>query len=78
MNAFELYLDGNLIAQTNNIHERSYQSATVRLEAGRRYALRLDYHKFVQDAEIHLVWASPKPPVSSRRRSTPPAPPMRS
>jgi hypothetical protein len=50
----------------------------VRLEAGRRYALRLDYHKFVQDAEIHLVWASPKPPVSSRRRSTPPAPPMRS
>jgi beta-glucosidase len=59
MNAFELSLDGKQIARFNGIHERAYQSAAVRLEAGKRYALRLDYHEFMGDADIKLVWAPP-------------------
>jgi beta-glucosidase len=57
MNAFELYLDDQLIARFNNIHERSYQYKEVQLEAGKSYALRLDYHEFVNDADIQLVWS---------------------
>jgi beta-glucosidase len=31
----------------------------VTLEAGKRYAIRLDYHEFVGDAGIQLVWSRP-------------------
>ena len=59
MNAFELYLDGKRIADLNNIHERNYRSATVELQAGKLYPIRLDYHEFVGDADIRLVWSRP-------------------
>ena len=52
MNAFELYLDGKRIADLNNIHERTYHYAAVELEAGKLYQIRLDYHEFVNDADI--------------------------
>jgi beta-glucosidase len=60
MNAFELYLDGKQILHFNNVHERSYQYAPVHLDAGKQYALRLDYHEFVNDADIQLVWSRPR------------------
>ncbi len=59
MNAFELYLDGKRIADLNNIHERNYRYATVDLQAGKLYPIRLDYHEFVGDADIRLVWSRP-------------------
>jgi beta-glucosidase len=59
MNAFELYLDGKPVADLNNIHEKSYRSATVSLHAGKLYQIRLDYHEFVGDAAIRLVWSRP-------------------
>jgi len=59
MNAFELYLDGKLIVEFNNIHERSYRYEQVQLEAGKRYQIRLDYHEFLNDADIQLVWSLP-------------------
>ena len=58
-NAFELYLDGKRIVRFNNIHERGYEYSTVKLEAGRRYELRLDFHHYVNDADIRLVWQKP-------------------
>ncbi|NWF82196.1 MAG: glycoside hydrolase family 3 C-terminal domain-containing protein [Bryobacteraceae bacterium] len=58
-NAFELYLDEKRIAGFNNIHERGYEYAQVKLEAGKLYALRLDFHHFVNDADIRLVWQKP-------------------
>ncbi len=61
MNAFELYLDGRRIADLNNIHERNYRYADVDLEAGKLYAVRLDYHEFVGDADIQLVWSHAEP-----------------
>jgi beta-glucosidase len=59
MNAFELYLDGKLIVDFNNIHERSYRYEQVQFEAGKRYQIRLDYHEFLNDADIQLVWSTP-------------------
>src|SRR5207253_6298110 len=31
----------------------------VRMEAGKLYAIRLDYHEYVNDASIQLVWSRP-------------------
>ena len=59
MNAFELYFDGKKLADLNNIHERNYRYAEVNLEAGKLYPIRLDYHEFVGDADIRLVWSRP-------------------
>ena len=59
MNAFELYFDGKRLVTFNNIHEHSYQSAEVDLEAGKLYPIRLDYHEYLNDADIQLVWAPP-------------------
>ena len=44
----------------NNIHERTYRYAAGR-PRGRQAAtpIRLDFHEFVNDADIHLVWSRP-------------------
>ena len=62
MNAFELYLDGKRIVDFNGIHEEAYRYAPVQLEAGKLYEIRLDYHEFLNDASIQLVWS--RPPVN--------------
>lgn len=62
MSGFELYLDGKQIASFSSTHEAKYRSAAVTLEAGKTYALRLDYHERLHDAWIQLVWAAPRPP----------------
>lgn len=62
MNAFELYFDGKLIVDFSGIHEEAYRYAPVQLEAGKLYAIRLDYHEFLNDASIRLVWS--RPPVN--------------
>ena len=59
LNAYELYLDGKQIVKSSSIHGFNYQYAPVTLEAGKRYAIRLDYHEFVGDAGIQLVWSRP-------------------
>lgn len=59
LNAFELYLDGKRIFDFNNIHHRSYRYEEVELQAGKRYPIRLDFHEFVNDADIQLVWSPP-------------------
>jgi len=62
MNAFELYLDGKLIVQFNGIHDRAYRAAAVVLQAGRLYPVSLNFHEYVNDASIRLVWARPGGP----------------
>jgi beta-glucosidase len=59
LNAYELYLDGKQIVKSSSIHGFNYQYAPVTLEAGKRYSIRLDYHEFVGDAGIQLVWSRP-------------------
>ncbi|MBV8729871.1 MAG: glycoside hydrolase family 3 C-terminal domain-containing protein, partial [Acidobacteriia bacterium] len=60
MNAFELYLDDKLVAQSNSIHSGDYRYAPVHLEAGKLYKIRLDFHEFVNNASIDLAWAKPE------------------
>jgi beta-glucosidase len=62
LNAYELYLDGKLIVKSSSIHGFNYQYSAVTLEAGKRYAIRLDYHEFVGDAGIQLVWSRTSDP----------------
>jgi len=59
LNAYELYVDGKQIVKSSSIHGSNYQYAAVTLEAGKRYPIRLDYHEFVGDAGIQLVWSRP-------------------
>jgi beta-glucosidase len=59
MNAFELTIDGKPLARRNNIHERAYEYGTVDLEANKPYSISLEYHEYVGDADIRLVWAPP-------------------
>ncbi|HJT89401.1 MAG TPA: glycoside hydrolase family 3 C-terminal domain-containing protein [Bryobacteraceae bacterium] len=59
MNAYELYLDGRLVVEFNGTHERAYQYAPVKLEKGKLYPIRLDFHEYVNDASIELVWSRP-------------------
>jgi beta-glucosidase len=59
MNAFELYLDGKKLLDSNNIHEPAYRYEAVNLQAGKYYPIRLDYHEFAGDADIQLVWSPP-------------------
>jgi beta-glucosidase len=60
LNAFDLYLDGKRIADLNNIHEASHKSSVVTLEGGKLYPIRLEYHEFVNDAQIKLEWSKPE------------------
>ncbi len=59
-NAFELYLDGKQLVAMNTIHGgRTYTYAPVELEAGKQYPIRLDFHEYLNDAAIQLVWSRP-------------------
>jgi beta-glucosidase len=59
-NSFELYLDGKQLVAMNTIHGgRTYLYAAVELEAGKRYPIRLDFHEYLNDAAIQLVWSRP-------------------
>ncbi|MGB9605916.1 MAG: glycoside hydrolase family 3 C-terminal domain-containing protein, partial [Bryobacteraceae bacterium] len=54
-------LDERPIVRANHVHERAYVWAEVDLEAGRLYRIRLDFHHYLNDADIQLVWAPPRP-----------------
>lgn len=62
MNAYELYLDGKELIHANSIHGFNYEYAPVELKAGALHEIRLDYHEYVNDAAIQLVWSPPRPP----------------
>ncbi len=59
MNAFELYFQDKLLVKSSSVHGGDLRYAPVRLEAGKLYKLRLDFHEFVNDASIQLLWAKP-------------------
>ena len=59
LNAFELYFEGRPLVSFNGIHESAYQSAQVQMEAGKLYQIRLDFHHYLNDAEMRLVWSKP-------------------
>ncbi|MDA2923700.1 glycoside hydrolase family 3 C-terminal domain-containing protein [Acidobacteria bacterium AH-259-L09] len=59
-NAFEVYLEDELLVEFNNIHHPQYQYATVNLEAGHSYRIKVEFHETLNDANIELVWSVPQ------------------
>ncbi len=59
LNAYEVYLNGKLIAQRDSVHERGCEYQTVDLQAGQVYRIRIDFHETIGNAEIRLVWDPP-------------------
>jgi beta-glucosidase len=57
--AYNLYLDGELVAQYKGIHHPVLRTKEVELEAGRFYSLRLDYVSRGLDPQVQLLWAPP-------------------
>jgi beta-glucosidase len=53
---FRLYLDGRLVV--DRWRKESYRSAAadVRLEKGKTYDMRLEFHEPVRNGEVRLVW----------------------
>jgi len=61
-----LWLDGRLVLDEWHLSEKLEFSTTVTLEAGRPYALRLDYYQEPRDAVIRWYWSNaehPKQPL---------------
>ncbi len=58
-NAYEIYIDGKRLVRYNNIHERTYEYEAIQLEAGKLYPIRVDFHHFLNDANMQLIWARP-------------------
>ena len=62
---FRLYLDGRLLLDHWQASDRlSAASASVELEAGRAYDIRLEYYEGERDAGVRLAWNMPgaRPP----------------
>jgi len=53
-----LWLDGRLVLDEWHLSEKLEFSTTVTLEAGRAYAVRLDYYQEPRDAVIRWYWAN--------------------
>jgi beta-glucosidase len=70
MNAFELYLDDKLLVRFSSPHHEVYTFKPVELEAGREYAIRLDYHEVINDASIRLIWSPPHPSYTEEALAT--------
>jgi YVTN family beta-propeller protein len=78
-----LWVDGQLVIDNWTPHGATTDtSAALRLEAGRRYAIRLEYFEAQWDATIRLRWQRPGAsgfvaiPAASLRSTAPPAPPQ--
>ncbi|HEY0865955.1 MAG TPA: glycoside hydrolase family 3 C-terminal domain-containing protein [Fimbriimonas sp.] len=54
-----LWLDGKLIVDDWNVHAAQANTAKVKLEAGRKYSLKLEYFEGSGFASVALVWSPP-------------------
>lgn len=65
---FRLFIDGREVIAGWQANERVRSvGATIELEAGRAYDLRLEFFEDIRDAEIRLAWHRPgaKPPLEA-------------
>ncbi|MCA9960113.1 MAG: glycoside hydrolase family 3 C-terminal domain-containing protein, partial [Anaerolineales bacterium] len=56
---YRLYLDGELLLKNKMEHHAILQAAEVKLEAGRFYAVRLEYVNEGLDPQVQLLWTIP-------------------
>jgi beta-glucosidase len=65
-NAYRLTLDGELLVESEGIHHPLLTTRTIDLEAGRFYALQLDYVNRGLDPQVQLLWAPPSGDPAAR------------
>jgi len=56
---YKLYLDGELLAESEFIHHPLLKTQEVELEAGQLYPIRLEYVNRGLDPQVQLLWAPP-------------------
>ena len=54
-----LYIDGTLVVDNWGQHGDQYAYGKIELQAGRAYAIRIDYFQGGGDAAVHLGWKDP-------------------
>jgi len=59
LNAYTLYLDGEVVVEYRGVHHPVLRTREVELEGGRFYLLRLDYVNRSLDPQVQLLWALP-------------------
>ena len=57
---YELFLDDESIAKNSNIHHANKRYKYVELEAGRPYKIKLEYYDSHGDANVSLLWSTPR------------------
>ena len=68
---FRVWLDDKLLVEDWGMHGASLKTATVTLEKGHKYAIRIDYFQGMGGAIAQFVWFRPVR-IRWRRLSTPP------
>jgi beta-glucosidase len=57
---YKLYLEGELLYESDFMHHPICKTQAVELEAGRLYRLQLDYVSRGLDPQVQLLWATPR------------------
>ena len=55
----KVWVDGKVVIDNNIPHKPSLNKGTIQLQAGRRYAIRVDYTERTGEAYLKLLWSSP-------------------
>jgi alpha-L-fucosidase len=55
----QVWVDGKLVIDNTAPHNAQLNSATVTLQAGRRYPIRVDYSERTGEAYLKLFWSAP-------------------
>lgn len=64
-NAFNVYFEDSLFFKFNNVHHSRKVYHEVELEAGRTYTVKVEFMENHGDANMHLIWAPPKPDIEA-------------
>jgi alpha-L-fucosidase len=57
--AVQVWLDGKLVIDNATPHSAALNTATVNLQAGHRYPIRIDYTERTGEAYLKLFWSGP-------------------
>jgi len=63
---YKLYLDGELLAESEFVHHPLFKSQEVELEADRLYSIHLEYVNRGLDPQVQLLWALPVGDLATR------------
>ena len=55
----KVWVDGNVVIDNTTPHQPALNKGTIQLQAGRKYALRVDYTERTGEAYLKLLWSSP-------------------